>query len=363
MKKLIIIFFLFIIELYATPQFAKEQNLNCNACHSSVPTLNDTGKLFLENGFTFSSSEITTLEKFLKNNNSNRYIPATIIVGMNYNTAREDIKPMIKALSAGTISKDLSYFLSLNRMRIKVYGQYKINEKYDKLRFGVLSPFLQSGNIDKISSNSGLKGNNGYSTNPYLTPVQNSYFRNYRGVEYIHLYKNTTLSTSIGRTLNNSTLQKTNTNTSNSPMNDLDPDSASKNQFITQLNTQLATNRYVGIMYDKIPDSTKTNYSILSYYQDIYNNILFNLIYVYKNNKILDDYNGIETTVGYSINDSSNLKFIYNIDQDEYNFNNKGYSMVYSKTIDKIMLKVSLAHRDTSTNSEDILQTSISTYF
>ena len=41
-------------QVQATPVFASQYNMNCNACHSMMPTLNKTGLKFLRNGFRFS---------------------------------------------------------------------------------------------------------------------------------------------------------------------------------------------------------------------------------------------------------------------------------------------------------------------
>lgn len=45
---------------WATPQFARETKMDCRSCHSYVPRLNETGRLYLRNGYRFDGSERAT---------------------------------------------------------------------------------------------------------------------------------------------------------------------------------------------------------------------------------------------------------------------------------------------------------------
>jgi len=40
----------------ATPQFARQTGRSCNFCHRGVPSLNDAGLAFKNNGFRFPES-------------------------------------------------------------------------------------------------------------------------------------------------------------------------------------------------------------------------------------------------------------------------------------------------------------------
>jgi hypothetical protein len=48
----------------ATPIFAEQYKMKCNACHSLTPTLNKTGLQFLRNGFRFSRDDKSWLSDF-----------------------------------------------------------------------------------------------------------------------------------------------------------------------------------------------------------------------------------------------------------------------------------------------------------
>jgi len=378
--------------LFATPQFAREHNLDCSSCHTNLPMLNDMGKTFLRNGFRFSKEDRTSLSKALnKKDDNSTYIPIGLMLGIGYNSATEDLKPKIKLFSAGSLTSNLSYFLSINKENPKGYFQYNINESEQVFRVGILSPFTQLGNINKLSTNSGLKGNNGSDgknqnqknnrangngngknsngngggNQPYKTPIQNSYFRDYKGIEYSYLYDYSTLFLiSFGKTLDNSTKKKKDTSSNNNAQNDQDPDSADKEQLITAIRYQTTNGYYIGLMYDKIYDSEKTNYSIIAFLEKDFDKFLLNISYIYKNNKDdIKNYYGIENTLSYKIDETSNIKFIVNIDEDEESFENRGYSIGYSKLYKDILFNIAQAKRKTITKDEDIFQVSINMFF
>ena len=52
------ILFTALTQANATPIFAEQYKMKCNACHSLTPTLNKTGLQFLRNGFRFSKDEL-----------------------------------------------------------------------------------------------------------------------------------------------------------------------------------------------------------------------------------------------------------------------------------------------------------------
>jgi len=55
--------------VYAVPSFSRAENLDCSACHTIYPQLNETGREYLEGGFSFASSmkldDQTTIEGML----------------------------------------------------------------------------------------------------------------------------------------------------------------------------------------------------------------------------------------------------------------------------------------------------------
>ncbi len=418
--------------LYATPQFAKENKLSCSTCHSSVPMLNDMGRMFLRNGFRFSKEDKTTLKKFIDQKDSNKtYIPLAVMLSTKYNSITDDSKFSMgyKLFSAGTLTSKLSYFISVSDENNREYLQYNIDESKHVIRVGKLSPFTQLTNIKRLSAGSALKGNNGNdgkgngneggnnadkggkktsskvlakyggqssppknntttsSTNtnannssnnsasaqgggengnrPYKTPIQNSYFRNYWGVEYSYQYNyNTIFMIGFGKTTNNSTDKKGGSSSSNNAQNDLDPDSADKNQIVTGVRHVTDKGYAIGVMLDKIPDSDKTNFSTVTFMEKEVGKLYIYLSLVYKNNKNgYSDYYGTENGLVYQLNNTSNLKTVVNIDNDEYDFHNTGYLVSYSTMYKRVSLNISVAQRETATKRQNILQTSVKLFF
>jgi len=168
---------LYSTQSFATPEFAREYSVDCTTCHTMIPTLNETGKSFLRNGFRFSSEDKTTLKKIISpDKGESRPIPLSVMLNANYDTNSEDYQSKVKLYTGGTITKNLSFFGMtkdtfntnnnndnqdfFSQKSSRVYGQLNFGEDKHVIRVGLISPLTQFGNILKASADSGLKGNN-----------------------------------------------------------------------------------------------------------------------------------------------------------------------------------------------------------
>ena len=180
--------FVFALDLYATPQFAKENNLQCSACHTSVPKLSSLGRTFLNNNFTFDVNATTTLQKVLNQDRNETYIPAAMVLGVNYNSFSNSVKPKIKLFTAGRLTKNLAYFVATSKAK-KLYLSYKYKKSF--IKAGFLSPYTSLNSIDKLSSNLGLNcRDKDQCSNLSQTPLKQAYIKPYRGIELSGEYKN-----------------------------------------------------------------------------------------------------------------------------------------------------------------------------
>ena len=352
-KFLNLIVILYSTSLFATPQFAREQQVNCSACHTNIPMLNKTGQSFLRNGFRFSSEDKTSLKKFLYlDKNDSRHIPIAIMLRENYSTNNYISSQKVKLYAGGSITKNLSFFAltkkSFNTSKGKnvpnffeektsrAYFQLNSQENKHVLRVGLISPFTQFGNIQKAFSDSEIKGGK-----YYKTPKKKASFSNIKGAEYSYLLRNKWLFLfSYGKTIMN------------------------REQFISGVKYSTDTDLNIGIMFNKLKDNKQYDYSLLFPIEKIYNDFILNTVFVYKNSKNINSYYGMENSLVYTINDSSNIRAILNLDKDSKNNKSYSYALSYTKLFkSRWMLRIAAIKIDSITKDNDYINTSFSLYF
>jgi len=176
-KLLIFSLILYTTQSFATPEFAREYSVDCVTCHSMIPTLNETGKSFLRNGFRFTSDDKPTLKKIINPDKDElRPIPFSVMLNANYDTNSEDFQTKVKLYTGGTITKNLSFFgltkdnfnsnnnndnqELFSQKSSRFYGQLNFDGEKHVIRVGLISPLTEFGNIQKAFADSGLKGHN-----------------------------------------------------------------------------------------------------------------------------------------------------------------------------------------------------------
>ncbi len=426
MKKVIFsfIFLIYSGNLLATPEFAREQSASCSVCHTNIPTLNDTGEIFLRNGFRFSSEDETTLNKTLEG----KVIPLAVMLRESYSSLSEDDSQKIKLYSAGSITKNLSFFAVSQEVfnsndnsnspsffeekSSRAYLQLNLQNDTHVIRAGLMNPYTMFGNLSKIYSDSGLnggggskengnsqshsggnstnsmraknqdnshgqnnaQGNNsqegnsqgnmqgsrGFGNSNYKTPLNNSSFSKYKGIEYSYLYNSKMMFLfSYGKPIDENSDSKG--NSSNTEQNSIDTDD--EYQFISAIRYYMDNGFKIGVLYNLFQKGDTESYSMIFPLEKTFDNFTIALACVYKNNDKTNDYIGFENAFVYSIDDTSQIKAIFNMDEDENYENNYAYSLSYSKMfMDKFLLRVIGAKKDTSDSDDEYIEASISLF-
>ena len=206
------------INLEANPVLARQYGMDCSACHSQAPALNDMGLSFIRNGLRTSTYDTTALKSFLDENSSNRHYPVGAMIGLSDNSYSDEVNRLVKLYLSGTLTESLS-LMALSKESFKssksdqelfesynsqLYLQYNIAEAKQVIRAGLLSPLTQLGNVKRSMAHSGLHGGIGHG-NTYLSPLDHANVKKIKGVEYSYLFDNNVLVlVSYGTTVNKS---------------------------------------------------------------------------------------------------------------------------------------------------------------
>jgi len=350
MKKIISILLLTALHLYATPQFAREYNVQCSACHSAVPVLNETGRDFLRNGLRFSFDEKTTLQKLTEDRNTT-YIPAAILLGVKYNSIRSDVKVAVKPFIAGTLTKEDSLFLTVGKNK-NIYYQKNLHQQNHVIRAGFLSVYTQLSSINKIFSGTGTSCNNDDCTNIFKTPLQKASIQSLKGVEYSYKRADSLLLLSLGRTQDN-TNRKT-------CVDKYDLDYANRTQIAASLKHSF--NGYnLGIVYGKLQNSELTDYSIVSFLDKDFERFSAHIAYIYKKDKDFD-YHGAEGMVSYKYDDTAFIKTTCSYDDDNL-YNNSSATIGFEKFFNHILFSSYIGYRYNQDIEDTTFQATLSLYF
>lgn len=396
---------LYTTKSFAIAEFAREYSVDCTTCHTMIPSLNETGKSFLRNGFRFSSEDSPTLKKIITpKQNESRPIPFSIIVKGSYDTNSEDYQSKIKLYTAGTVTKNISFFgvtkdnLNSNnrgdnqnlftQKSSRAYIELNLEEDKHQIRAGLISPLTQFGNILKSSADSGLKGHNSqnepkhqnkqnsqrgngynhqkYATNNrnsqkkrqnshYQTPIQNSYIGNIKGIEYSYLLNNKLMAmVSYGKSIEKR----------ENAQNRMQQYSSNDNyQFTSGLKYNTDNRVSFGIVYNRFEKMEQDNFSILIPIEKEFDTtqIVSTLVYRDKTKKE-DEYYGIENSIIYAITPNDYIRAIVNYGLED-NKNSYGLSLTYSKAYRYMLFHLTGARRDNQDSGENLLLGSISLMF
>ena len=350
MKIVSLLLFIYIVNLYATPQFAKEYNVNCSACHSAVPVLNETGRGFLRDGFRFSVEEKTTLQKVTEDSNTT-YIPIAVMLSAQYNNITDSVKAGIKPFMAGTLTKSDSFFVSWGKSK-NIYYQKNIEKEKHVIRTGFLSVYTQVSSINRISAGTGASCNDDSCDNIFKTPIQKSSIKGIKGADYSYKNGDTLALISIGRTQDNTNTKKC--------VDSYDIDYADKTQLSLALK-QSFYNYNLGVIYSTIQDSELTNYSLISFLEKDFTQISFHIAYIYRDD-ILFTYQGFESMLSYRYDSELFFKSFYSYDED-YSYDNQSFMLGFEKNYKNFILSLYAGARKNSDIDESLLKTAVKIYF
>jgi hypothetical protein len=256
---------------------------------------------------------------------------------------------MVKLNSAGTLSQDLSYFLSLGKQK-NIYIEKNINQKEQLLRVGFLNPFTQTTSINKIGAGTGINANKSDCTDSYYkSPLKQTSFQGFTGAEYSYMYNNKLLFVaSIGKTQDNLSRKLC--------VDKYDIDYASKTQKVFNISYQ--NNGYnIGIMYDKLSDSELTNYSVISFAEKDFNNFYLYLSYIQRDD-FDKSYTGNEDMIYYNLSEDTKIKLYYSSDNEE----NQAYSIGMNRYYKKFIFGLNIGSRDEVSTTNDLVSFSIKYY-
>ena len=350
MNKIFLLLLFYALQLFATPQFTKEYHIQCNACHSAFPVLNETGRTFLRNGFRFSVDETTTWQKLTQESNTT-YIPATVILNASYNSLTEKFKGGIKPFIAGTFTSSDSLFFSLGNNK-NIYYQKNINEENHVIRAGFLSVYTQLSSVNKLASQMSVSCNEDNCENIFKTPIQKASLQSIKGVEYSYKKDNTLILASLGVTQDN---------TNNKVCVDAyDLDYASEPQIALGIKHTLKGYN-VGIIYSKIKNADLTNYSLVSFLDKDFQPFAIHFAYIYKDDTN-QNYYGLESMLSYTYDDTLYFKIFGSYD-DDLLYSNASGSVGFEKIYNHFIISSYLTQRKNNALHETMLQTSLKLYF
>ena len=391
---------------YATPNFAREYSADCMTCHTMIPTLNETGKSFLRNGFRFSKEDIPTLKKIIApNKDESRPIPLAVMLSGSYDTKKDDFSSKAKLYTGGTITQNLSFFgitkenfnsgkndnqELFSEESSKLYAQLNLNESKHVIRAGLISPLTQFGNIQKASADSGLKGHNssdenqnkgqgknnnhsaqkygqqgggqnrdnqgnnqqkkGQGNNHYKTPLQSASIGNIKGVEYSYLANDKLMAlVSYGESVDKS--------------NGKGEEDSDNYQFMGGLQYKTDSGYYFSLIYNQYEKRGVDNFSVLLPIEKSFDKFQLVSTLVYRDETEQEDsYYGVENSLIYPLSSSDYLRGIVDIGTEDSE-DSYGLSLTYSKAYKYMLFHLTGARKDTDDDSENLVLGSVSLLF
>jgi hypothetical protein len=330
----------FMLNLEANPVLARQYDMACSACHSQVPALNDMGLSFIRNGLRTSKFDTTTLKSAMDSNSTNRFIPVGVMVGVSDNSKSDSINTLARLYMTGTLTDSLSMWASSKEQfnsdkddqklfesgNSQLYFQYNILEAKHAIRVGLLSPLTQLGNIKRSMGHSGLHGGEGHGEN-YSSPLQHANVKKIKGAEYSYLFDNNILLLfSYGESIDNSRSYGSDSSHNGHENTSEDDNDA----FLAGITYRTESNYKLGLVYNHTEVQDQTFYSFILPIEKEFTSFIWNSSLVYTNDSN-DDYIGLENAVTYPIGDMGHIKAIVNVDNDEFDNNNWGYSLGYTK--------------------------------
>jgi hypothetical protein len=276
----------------------------------------------------------------------NTTLPFGILTSINYNSDT-GAKVGIKPLSAGSLTKTLSYFLSASKGGKNIYLQYN-KKKTNVIRAGFLNPYTQITSVNKISSNIGI-GCDDDCDKIIKIPIQYSSLNGFKGVEYSYLKNNITLLVSVGKTQDNLS-QKT-------CIDKYDIDYANKTQKTISLKYN-SNGLNIGIIRSDLSDSNLTNYTINLFVEKEFDNISLYISHIY-NNEDIENYNGTQSMLYYDINTNYKIKAFNSFDT----LNNKISSIGVDRFYKQFIFNITAGDKQTDDFDTTYLQLGIKYYY
>ena len=391
--------------VYATPNFAREYSADCSTCHTMIPTLNQTGKSFLRNGFRFSKEDMPTLKKIITpNKNESRPIPFAVMLNGNYDTQKEEFQTKVKLYTGGTITKNLSFY-GMSKQNFdsngdskqdlfseessKFYGQLNFDESKHVIRAGLISPLTQFGNIQKAFADTGLKGHNSSNDNGgqksqgrdnskekygegrdnqngrnnqgtkdshYKTPLQNASIGNIKGVEYSYLTdKNLMLLLSYGESIDKNNKNQSSYNNS--------LENKDNYQFMGGVQYKTDSGYYLSLIYNQYENRGEDSFSMLLPIEKSFDSFQLISTLVYRDETDREDnYYGVENALIYSLSSRDYLRGVVDIGQED-NDESYGLSLTYSKAYKYALFHITGARKSTNEEDDNLILGSISLLF
>jgi hypothetical protein len=117
-------------------------------------------------------------------------------------------------------------------------------------------------------------------------------------------------------------------------------------------------------MFNQYDKKEGDGYALMLPFEKSFDAWTLNSTLVYKDIDDQNDYIGLENSLLYTINDHAFVRAIVDLDQDENDDNNFGYSLTYSILFQsRIMLRVTAAKIDASTFNDERIEASVSMFF
>ncbi len=397
-------------QLHATPNFAREYGVSCSTCHTMVPTLNETGESFLRNGFRFSSEDTPTLQKIINpKKEESRPIPLAVMLNANYDTNQEELNTKVKLYGGGTLTQNLSFFgmsketfndendnqSIFTQTSSRLYAQLNFEGSKHLIRAGLISPLTQFGNIQKASSDAGLKGHNqsdnngedqgknsleqkyGNSANQgntgtshqgeqggnshYQTPLQNASVGNIKGAEYSYLAnEKLMLLLSYGLSVDKSNRSSDHGhNQSSTTISDEDD-----YQMMGGIRYKTDNGYRIGLIYNQYEKEGQENFSAIVPLEKRFDNLHLVSTLIYRDeNSQEKEYYGWENSLIYTLSESDYLRGVVDVGQENSDEDSYGLSLGYSKAYKSALFHLTGARRDTQEESENLFLGSVSLLF
>jgi len=382
-------------QINATPIFAEQYKMKCNACHSLTPTLNKTGLKFLRNGFRFSKNDKTWLSGFLDANSSkDRLLPIHGLAGINADTkTRKEIEKiniymggsMTDTISVYTVTRSTYNMPKNNNLfgetNTRAFIQYNPDGDKHVIKVGWMDPITMFSNADRTLMDNALMGSGLMKKapksakkptwavtppkpakpgadatpqelkkyqmaimpkQPYMLPVPYTGVGLVKGLEYSYLYNDQALF------LVNYGIP------SSASYADDDEDS----ELTAGVELKDVNGYSIGLIYShkEIGNISSDSY-ILPIEKHLFDEqLMFQQSFVYKDSDQYDDpYYGSQTTVVYELDEDSQVRAIISVDKDEAKETATGASITYSKSWkDKYLVHITGARHKGSVFDESI---------
>lgn len=356
---------LFTLNLEANPALARQYDMACSACHSQVPALNDMGLSFVRNGLRTSKYDTTALKSALDFNGTDGFFPIGAMVGVSDNSKSDSVNTLAKLYLTGTLTDSLALWASSKEQfnsdkddqelfestNSQLYFQYNILEAKHVIRVGLFSPLTQLGNIHRSMGHSGLHGGEGHGVN-YFPPLHHANVSKIKGAEYSYLFDNNVmLLASYGEQV------RGHHGKGHAYSRDDDNDA-----FLAAVTYRTESSYKIGLIYNHTERDDENFYSLILPIEKDYTSFIWNSSLVYANDSN-EDYIGLENAFTFPMRDMEHIKAIFNVDSDENDDTNFGYSLGYTKIYDMFFFSVVASRVNTDLYSSSKFMGSVQLIF